>query len=931
MKAKEKLGDRNAFLVAELLQLQEFDEKNLKALCPYHAEDTPSFVYDKKRYCWHCFGCNKTVDLLDVLVGQGRTFLEACQFLFEKANMNYSFGEKNVQTRHEYKYPHEEPVNARENVNAYMKKRGITKNTLDYLDVREDAQGNCVFNYYDPNDVLTLVKYRPSHTVNKKEQAKTWCQKDADTTPLLFNMNRVNPQKPLLITEGECLLGECEVLTRHGWIQLKEYSGEEIMQIDANLHGSYVTPYAYIKKEYNGPLYTHKTGGNFSLTTTPGHNWVFYNYLGQLTKRHAEDMPTSIGGVGRLPTTIIYDGQGLNLNNDEIALWLAVSADGSCTERKEFNHIRISLKKERKILRLRTILNNLSIKYTETVPSGRPEYTYFGFRVPKYMTKEFPFSFVSETSLEQKRYILQEMVEWDGNNVSNRNQVEYSSKIYNNAVIIQSIAHTCGYMSTIMKRKNKFGEWYKASILLSKNSVSLQHGLKIDDNYSGFVYCVTVPTGMILVREEQHIAITGNCDAMSAIESGYLNTVSVPFGAGNRHWIEENWEWLEQFDQIVIWADNDAPGEEMRKDCLYRLGTWRTKYVQTPPSYKKENGIVVPINDINDCLQMGGKDFVYNLIAGAKDIPVTSVVDFADVKGVNVTEMDGIQTGIKPLDKELMKIFYGTLTILSGRPGSGKTSISSQIVAHCMDNGYPVFLYSKEMPVKLTTDWAKTIIAGRRNMEPNANGYMLVTPEAERELQEYYRGKLSIYKDEEPNDVESVMAAAEACVRKYGVKLVVLDNLMMIDLNCPENETNSRQKDFINRLIGFAGKYNVAVLLIAHPRKTQDSNTDIEMYDIMGTSAIINLAHRSIGLRRVSEREKQDYRSKWHKYDVVLTIIKDRLLGQTGKQMGLWYDLPSRRFYTDYSEYAYQYKWDKKTYFDKLEYVDRSKKEEFPA
>lgn len=624
MKAKEKLGDRNAFLVAELLQLQEFDEKNLKALCPYHAEDTPSFVYDKKRYCWHCFGCNKTVDLLDVLVGQGRTFLEACQFLFEKANIHYSFGEKNVQTRHEYRYPHEEPLNEKKHVIAYLEKRGITKNTMDYLDVREDANGNCVFNYYDPNDVLTLVKYRPSHTVNKKEQAKTWCQKDSDTTPILFNMNRVNPQKPLLITEGEI-------------------------------------------------------------------------------------------------------------------------------------------------------------------------------------------------------------------------------------------------------------------------------------------------------------------DCLSAIESGYLNTVSVPFGAGNRHWIEENWEWLEQFDQIVIWADNDAPGEEMRKDCLYRLGTWRTKYVQTPPSYKKENGIVVPINDINDCLQMGGKDFVYSLIAGAKDIPVTSVVDFADVKGVNVTEMDGIQTGIKPLDKELMKIFYGTLTILSGRPGSGKTSISSQIVAHCMDNGYPVFLYSKEMPVKLTTDWAKTIIAGRRNMEPNANGYMLVTPEAERELQEYYRGKLSIYKDEEPNDVESVMAAAEACVRKYGVKLVVLDNLMMIDLNCPENETNSRQKDFINRLIGFAGKYNVAVLLIAHPRKTQDSNTDIEMYDIMGTSAIINLAHRSIGLRRVSEREKQDYRSKWHKYDVVLTIIKDRLLGQTGKQMGLWYDLPSRRFYTDYSEYAYQYKWDKKNYFDKLEYVDRSKKEEFPA
>ena len=43
--------------------------------------------------------------------------------------------------------------------------------------------------------------------------------------------------------------------------------------------------------------------------------------------------------------------------------------------------------------------------------------------------------------------------------------------------------------------------------------------------------------------------------------------------------------------------------------------------------------------------------------------------------------MDGVQTGIKPLDNELLKIYYGTLTILSGRPGSGKTSIVDQAIA----------------------------------------------------------------------------------------------------------------------------------------------------------------------------------------------------------------------------------------------------------
>ena len=99
---------------------------------------------------------------------------------------------------------------------------------------------------------------------------------------------------------------------------------------------------------------------------------------------------------------------------------------------------------------------------------------------------------------------------------------------------------------------------------------------------------------------------------------------------------------------------------------------------------------------------------------------------------------------------------------------------------------------------------------------------------------------------------------------------------MMIDLNCSESDKNTAQTNLINSLIKFAAKFNVAVVLIAHPRKTQDTNSDIEMYDISGTSNIINLAMRSIGLRRVSKKEKNDPKSKWGKYDVVLTVIKGR-------------------------------------------------------
>ena len=627
-KAKEKLGDNNAFLMAKLLELDNFDEKNLKACCPYHNEDTASFIYNKKSHCFHCFGCSKNVDIIDVLMEKGNTFLQSAKYLFNQADIEYSFGEQDVKTKRDYKYPHEEHINAKENVIAYWGKRGISKNVIDYLDIREDDHGNGVFNFYDTNDVLTMVKYRPARTIDKHSgQPKTWCQKGSDTAPLLFNMNRVNSSKPLLITEGET-------------------------------------------------------------------------------------------------------------------------------------------------------------------------------------------------------------------------------------------------------------------------------------------------------------------DCASAIEAGYINTVSVPLGANNYHWIEENWDWLDNFDSIIIWSDNDEAGIKMRKECIYRLGTWRTKYISTPQYFDKSNGSRIKLKDINDCLQAGGKEYVMKLIADAKDVPVQSVIDYSDIEELDISQMDGVETGIKPLDGELLKLFYGTLTVLSGRPGSGKTSIVDQTIARTIDKGNPVFLFSKEMPERMSANWFNTIIAGRRNMiektSRDGKNYYIVPQNIQEKMQKFYHNKLFIYRDAEPNDVDSVLKSAEECVRKFGCKLIVLDNLMMIDLNCSESDKNTAQTNLINALIKFAAKFNVAVILIAHPRKTQDTNSDIEMYDISGTSNIINLAMRSIGLRRVSKKEKGDPKCKWCKYDVVLTVIKDRLLGKADFQMGMWYDLTSRRFYTDYDEYDAQFAWDDKTYTDKLPYIDRLKEEVFP-
>ena len=96
-----------------------------------------------------------------------------------------------------------------------------------------------------------------------------------------------------------------------------------------------------------------------------------------------------------------------------------------------------------------------------------------------------------------------------------------------------------------------------------------------------------------------------------------------------------------------------------------------------------------------------------------------------------------------------------------------------------------------------------------------------------------------------------------------------------------------------------------------------DAGTNVGIYDIAGTSNIVNLAHRTIGLRRVTDAEREnaakysEKRRQLLKYDVIVTIVKDRMFGRQNIDVGLYYDPASRRFFGDMDEYDRRFSWDK--------------------
>lgn len=601
-KAKEKLGDRNADLIAELLNVSKWDAHNKKGCCPFHTENTPSFIYNPKGYYFKCFGCGKSVDIIDALIHTGKSYLESCKVLFDEAGVNYPINELYVKTKRAYRYPHEEsPLTDDCQVRKYLNVRGISNQTIDSSPVRQDSNNNIAFEYYDSNSVLTMVKYRPARKINKEDgDIKSWCQKDADTSPILWRMDKINPDQPLVITEGEI-------------------------------------------------------------------------------------------------------------------------------------------------------------------------------------------------------------------------------------------------------------------------------------------------------------------DCLAVIESGISNAVSVPLGSQNLHWIEECFDWLEQFNSIIICGDNDDAGIKMRKEAISRLGSWRCKYVNIPDIITDNNGVKRKVKDANEILFFMGKEYLRDLILNADEAEVSTVINVSDIEDIDISDIDGVETGIKELDHTLMRLFYGTLTVISGKPGSGKTSLLSQLVCQSLEQDITPFFFSREMPNYLQRNWLYSIMAGPSHMErretSNGTEYYVIEDSVKKQINNYYSKKWFLYRDDASNKLDDILLSMENCLRKYGCKLFILDNLMTIDIGGDANSELKKQTEAINRLIAFAIKWQASVVLVCHPRKMAQGE-DVSTYDISGTANIINLAHRTISLRRINNEKEGS------NFNVRLNIIKDRLFGHANKTIDLYYDVPSRRFYTTSEEYNRAYKWE---------------------
>jgi twinkle protein len=378
----------------------------------------------------------------------------------------------------------------------------------------------------------------------------------------------------------------------------------------------------------------------------------------------------------------------------------------------------------------------------------------------------------------------------------------------------------------------------------------------------------------------------GELDAMTWYQYG-VPSLSVPNGAKSFTWLENEYELLERFETVYLSWDMDADGRAGVSEAIDRLGRYRCRVVE------------LPFKDANECLQNGvTRQRMHEAISAAQSCDPAELKRASSYVEAVIDEFypaGGIEPGVSspwPKLNNLLRFRLGEYSVWSGFNGTGKTTLLNNVILSGMSQGERACIASLEIkPKKLL-----------RRMTRQSTAERMPSVELIRDAHLWYDGKLWIFELVGTAKAERLFEVFRYARQRYGITRFVIDSLMRCGI--AEDDYNS-QKAFADMCAEFATSHEVAVDLVAHSKKRDNTGHEVSRLDVKGSGSITDLAHNVFSVWRNEEKEKaveNAYISGLmpspdllDKPDAVLICDKTREGEWTGRA-GLWFHKESLQY-----------------------------------
>lgn len=417
----------------------------------------------------------------------------------------------------------------------------------------------------------------------------------------------------------------------------------------------------------------------------------------------------------------------------------------------------------------------------------------------------------------------------------------------------------------------------------------------------------------------------GHVDALTLIEMGIENVVSVPMGAGTHHWIEIHWDLLKKFEEIVLCYDNDDAGKSAIEDVTRRLD-FATISTLDYGDYK----------DINE-MYMEDPEALFKTTRKPEQADIDGFISLRGTSTSSSIKTKLYSSGLSQLDRIYGGIRPHEYSIICAESGAGKSTTISNMLKGIIYSGEKAAIYSGELGNAKLKSWLYSTMGGEKAIEKHPHPFrpgdniITIKPEFEDRIDKAVDGKLFVYDGARSKAMEMI-DKFEMLHKKYGVAHFFLDNLSVLDMSIKGYSKYEAEEEVAKRLARFTKENPIHLYAVAHPTKTS-INTDpnfidrsgrvkpLERYNqymVKGSAAIVNLAHNILFLSRANAHERayysqamQDVYTKKGQLDkfkdikpllekefsMLAYLDKNREGGNVGESALFGYDKDTRRLY----------------------------------
>lgn len=390
--------------------------------------------------------------------------------------------------------------------------------------------------------------------------------------------------------------------------------------------------------------------------------------------------------------------------------------------------------------------------------------------------------------------------------------------------------------------------------------------------------------GQWLWNKGKHLVITeGEIDAMSVSQAMELKwpVVSLPNGADSvEKAIQNNYEWLMGFENIVLMFDMDEPGQRAVEAACSLLPVGRVKVAS------------LPHKDANEVLLKEGPGVLIRAFWDAKVWRPDGIVD-----GAVVFNRERLKQGCPPgypfEYPKLQEMTYGLrkaeITMLTAGSGIGKSTLARELA----------FDLHQKHGLKIGNVYLE------ENNDTTARGYValhagvplgklqfktdLITDEQWDAGIAAFQTNMLFYDHFGSLESKNLQAKLRYLAAVEKCDFIVLDH---ISICTSGNETTDERRD-IDMLMTFLASLcqetGVGIISIVHLKRVGDKDFNEggspSLSDLRGSGALEQLSHNVYSLERNQQSDDLDA-----KYRSIIRVLKTRYGFETGKADTLKYN-----------------------------------------